>query len=199
MKIIITRHFYNGDYGIGSIFEMVHTFELNRRKSTLNTKLVILTGNSRQDKTSVDFNMPVSLSEQGKSVLEKLILKIQNNEIMKDEEYNFVRLGSPYVDVKIDRQAFKILHNDPVLADLLSVLNCSVCELMIEGIREKLFRYNKFVAQPGDLVFIKTQCDGCVFQNKADESKCEKYEQKPSNIIESKSKCDLYRTGNEPW
>ena len=47
---------------------------------------------------------------------------------------------------------------------------------------------------------MKTPCDGCVFQDKDNNNKCQKYEQKPSEIIENKkATCESYRTGNEPW
>ena len=58
--------------------------------------------------------------------------------------------------------------------------------------------YRKFVSQSGDLKFMKTACDGCVFED--NENKCKKYGEKPQTIIENKKAiCEAYRTGNEPW
>ena len=100
MKIVISKNFYNGDYGPGSIFDMTHTIKLTPITSVLNTKLSIITGETFKDKTLVEFNMPISLSEQEKKMLKEIILKIQNEETNKDDNSKSdIRIS--YTDVKI--------------------------------------------------------------------------------------------------
>ena len=76
MKIVISNNFYNGDYGPGSIFYMTHTIKLTPIPITsmLNTKLSIITGETFKDKTLVEFNMPISLSEQEKKMLKEILI-----------------------------------------------------------------------------------------------------------------------------
>lgn len=199
MKIVISKNFYNGDYGPGSIFDMTHTIKLTPITSVLNTKLSIITGETFKDKTLVEFNMPISLSEQEKKMLKEIILKIQNEETNKhDNSKSDIRIS--YTDVKIDKFSCRMVFNNPYLVQLLDILKCTYCESMIDGIKEKIRCYCKFTAQPRDLKFMKTACDGCMFEDKYDKNKCQKYGQKPQRIIENKKAiCESYRTGNEPW
>ena len=86
--------------GPGSIFDMTHTIKLTPITSVLNTKLSIITGETFKDKTLVEFNMPISLSEQEKKMLKEIILKIQNEETNKDDNSKSdIRIS--YTDVKI--------------------------------------------------------------------------------------------------
>ena len=79
---------------------MTHTIKLTPITSVLNTKLSIITGETFKDKTLVEFNMPISLSEQEKKMLKEIILKIQNEETNKDDNSKSdIRIS--YTDVKI--------------------------------------------------------------------------------------------------
>ena len=50
MKIIISKNFYNGDYGPGSIFGLVHIIKITHFSSTLTTKVDIVTGNTFKER-----------------------------------------------------------------------------------------------------------------------------------------------------
>jgi len=200
MKIIISKNFYNGDYGPGSIFGLVHIIKITHFSSTLTTKVDIVTGNTFKERTNIEFNSPLILTKETLKILQKLILEIKNLANIKENIHEKFDTKNSYTDIKIDNFSCRILSKEALLKELSNLLNCSFNEMMLDGIKEKLYGHYKFISQPGDLKFMKTPCDGCVFQDKDNDNKCQKYEQKPSEIIENKkAKCESYRTGNEPW
>lgn len=56
---------------------------------------------------------------------------------------------------------------------------------------------DKFNYQKGDLKFGKYQCDFCIFADKNDFDKCQKYDTKPTEVLQNKKRCDYLTTSNK--
>ncbi len=54
----------------------------------------------------------------------------------------------------------------------------------------------KFVYGENELKIAKTQCGLCVYCNPEQENSCEKYVQKPAEVLEGKVKCPCLRTAS---
>lgn len=199
MKIIISKKFYNGDYGPGSILEMIHTVKITPLTSTVNTKVAIVSGSTFKERTNIEFSSTLYLTKDNMKTLQKVILEIKNSESYKENVNKQIDMKVSYTDVKIDKFFCKIPSKDILLVNLLNILNCSLNEMMITGMQEKLFQYCKFVWQAGDITIGRTQCELCYYYSKDSKNSCEKYTEIPKEIKESKKKCEYIKIGNEPW
>ena len=54
----------------------------------------------------------------------------------------------------------------------------------------------KFVYEKNEVKFAETQCGLCIFQKENCENACEKYLQKPIEILEGKIRCSYLKTTN---
>lgn len=63
MKVIISKRFYNGDYGLGSILEMIHIVKITLLSFTVNTKVDVVIGSTFKEKTNIEFNSILFLTK----------------------------------------------------------------------------------------------------------------------------------------
>ena len=54
----------------------------------------------------------------------------------------------------------------------------------------------KFVYSENEIKIAKTQCGLCIFRNESCEESCQKYSQKPAEVLKGTSKCPYLKTTN---
>ena len=54
----------------------------------------------------------------------------------------------------------------------------------------------KFVYSENEIKISKTQCGLCVFRDESCEDSCQKYSQKPTEVLQGKTKCPYLKTTN---
>lgn len=54
----------------------------------------------------------------------------------------------------------------------------------------------KFVYSENELKIAKTQCGLCIFRDNNSETSCQKYAQKPVDVLEGKIRCPYLKTTN---
>ena len=60
---------------------------------------------------------------------------------------------------------------------------------MLNTIMEPNKISDRFVYHKGDIQLKKYQCNFCIFEDKNDINKCQKYETKPIEVIDNKNRC----------
>lgn len=199
MKIIISKKFCNDNYSTGSILEMIHTVKIKPLSSTVNTKVVIVTGSTSKEITNIEFNSILSLTKENIKTLQKIILEIKSSEDVKETSDNQFDMKVSYTTVKIDKFSYKIPSQNILLVDLLNILKCSLIEMLITEMQKKLIQHYKFVYQAGEIKIANTQCELCNYYSEDSKNSCEKYAEIPDEIKENTKKCKYIKTGNEPW
>ena len=59
---------------------------------------------------------------------------------------------------------------------------------------------NKFIYEKNDIDIAHSQCEFCIYNDKASPDKCEKYEKKPDEIIKNIRQCPLSKDDlPTPW
>lgn len=54
----------------------------------------------------------------------------------------------------------------------------------------------KFVYSENEIKIAKTQCGLCIFRDDKDEASCQKYAQKPNEVLEGQIRCPYLRATN---
>ena len=126
LKIEISKRHYNGDFGVGSIFEEKYNFDIKENLCISNsTKSFCNNDNFGENILStINLSIPFILKDNDNQKLSEIIISIQNNScyLYNKEHYNkdvfdFNRYN--YIDIIINGINYEILEKDNAILDSL--------------------------------------------------------------------------------
>lgn len=135
-------------------------------------------------------------------------MNIENNELITYEEYkkifekdengSFINLIIPAEDNLIELNLIGKLPSDYSLDEIIRMKKYA--RKMFDRIDKNTMNIkndnnNKFVYQKGEIVFSKSLCDLCKYNNSTNKNSCSQFlDGKPNSILNNEKMCDKYKS-----
>lgn len=129
-KIVLRFNHYNGDYGIGSVFDEYYLLDvkeaLNNGWGWANFKIITTfcanSFNANNELADFSIGIPTPVRPDGIKKFNELVEKIKNNPeyLAEQEEDSFKRLE--FVNIEIDKNKYKINIEDNIINELITTV-----------------------------------------------------------------------------
>jgi|GEM_PF-3233876 len=134
MKIVLSKRFYNGDCGVGSVFESSLQLEINDDILTLLKyhKKYCVSEIAKEDMATkfANVNMEVEycFSQNSINKIKIFVNTIQNNSdyVWNETHYSKTKFDfkrTSYFDITIDGNEYELLNENPLLEELLELVS----------------------------------------------------------------------------
>lgn len=143
LKIEISNRHYNGDYGVGSIFEEKYFFEVKENLCVSNSIKTFCNNDDFGENilSKVNVSIPFTLTENDMQKLNNIVNSIQNDSKYlyneshyKKGTFDFNRYN--YIDITINGAAYEIsIKNDEsILIELKNILKIAKINAILDNI-----------------------------------------------------------------
>lgn len=144
LKIEVSNRHYNGDFGVGSIFDEKYDFEIDGNLCISNSKKTFCSNEKVGGNvlSSVNISFPIILKESNKQQINNIVKTIKSNADFIYNEYHHYKKDSfdfnryNYIDVKIDGKSYEIsvINDEKLLNELKKLLGINKIDMMFKSI-----------------------------------------------------------------
>lgn len=140
LEVEIAQRRYNGDFGIGSIFEYINTFILEGNLAKTTT-VIEFCSDINGDRNQIIVNDIVKLDNISKNRVNEIINEIKTNDAYKykESEGYFSIATLEYEDVIINEEKYQVNVDSDMLSELKEILKFSKNNTKAEE------KYNKYI------------------------------------------------------
>ena len=140
LEVEIAQRRYNGDFGIGSIFEYINTFILEGNLAKTTT-VIEFCSDINGDRNQIIIDNIVKLDNISKNRVNEIIneIKINDEYKYKESEGYFSPTSLEYEDVIINEEKYQVNVDSDMLSELKEILKFSKNNTKAEE------KYNKYI------------------------------------------------------